>query len=100
MNTNGLISVHQRETRFAPRPFPTNNIIIAPFWGDADTRGGTAGTVSYGTTRNSNTLARAAEQIRAVFPEHTSFSPTYLFIVTWDGVGYYNRKIDLVIKGC
>lgn len=94
VNTNGLISVARRETLFAPRPFPTNNVIIAPFWGDADTT--RAGTVFYGTTRNSSTLARAAEQIRAVFSDHASFSPSYLFITTWDEVGYFSRKSDLV----
>lgn len=94
VNTNGLISVDHRETLFAPRHFPTNNVIIAPFWADADTR--SAGTVSYGSNRDRSVLARAAEQIRVVFPEHSSFSPSYLFIVTWNGIGYYNRKGDLV----
>jgi len=65
-----------------------SDLIIAPFWGDADTT--SAGSVTYGITTDNTTLTKAAEQIRAAFPAHQTFSPSFLFITTWTGVGYYN----------
>ena len=72
----------------------SREIYIAPFWEDVDTRG--AGTVSYRETTNAATLCRVQDQIRSVFPSQDSFSPSYAFITTWDGVGYYNQNSDLV----
>ena len=89
VSTNGQISVHIRETNFVPRNFPTDKIIIAPFWADVDTRGG-GGEIEYGVTRDATQLEKAQEQAAAAFPE-VSFIPLYLVIATWDSVGYYNR---------
>ena len=72
----------------------SREIYIAPFWEDVDTRSD-AGTVSYRETTNAATLRRVQDQIRAVFPSQDSFSPSYAFIATWDGVGYYQNS-DLV----
>lgn len=101
VSTNGQISVDETEKMFIPRRFPTNNIIIAPFWADADTREG-GGVVSYGITRVTSQISKAEDQIAAIFPD-TPFTPDYLFIATWDNVGYFNRSdplniITLVIK--
>ncbi len=91
VSTNGLISVHEPETSPVPRNFPTTTILIAPFWADADTSNG-AGAVSYGVTRDAAQLTKAGGEITAAHPELTEFTPLYLFIATWNRVGYYNRE--------
>ena len=93
--TNGLISVHENITEYVPRRFPTSDIIIAPFWGDVDNRNG-AGTISYGVTRDSSLLERAKNLIREAFPDLSIFEPEYIFVATWDSVGYFNMQRDLV----
>ena len=90
VSTNGQISVNIPEENFVPRPFPTDKIIIAPFWADVDTRHG-GGEIEYGVTSNVAQLEKAQGQIAAAFPE-VHFVPLYLVIATWDGVGYYNRS--------
>ena len=89
VSTNGQISVNIPEENFVPRTFPTNKIIIAPFWADVDIRDG-GGEIEYGVTRVVAQLEKAQEQIAAAFPE-VSFVPVYLVIATWESVGYYNR---------
>lgn len=90
----GIVSINASEVRGVPVEFPTTGILLAPFWADADTT--TAGTVRYGIVTNSTTLASVAQKIRAGFNVHSTFTPAYVFIVTWNGVGYFDRMSDLV----
>lgn len=77
---------------------------IAPFWGDVDnseteseTEG--SGTITFGETNNVDLLRRAEDEISTLYRHSLPpFKLTYLFIVTWDRVGYYNRHNDLVKK--
>ncbi len=95
---NGLLSFEQPIT-FNPRPFPisSNELIIAPFWSDIDTRA--RGMVYYRVTNTSTQIDKAALVIQAAFPDdYHDFVPTCLVIVTWDDVGYYNRGSDLVSR--
>ena len=98
MNNNGLISFTNGVSTFTPNSFPLTGSLqlVAPFWGDVDTRG--TGTVWYReiTDLTSPLMARARDQIRGAFVNQRSFVPTSLFIATWDRVGYYNRKTDKV----
>lgn len=65
VNNNGNITFQSALRAFTPDPFPiTSQPMIAPFWGDVDTRG--TGNV-WIHSPNANTLA-----------------------VTWDSVGYYS----------
>ena len=97
VNNNGLLSFLRGVSLFTPEPFPLsgNQRVIAPYWADVDTRG--TGTVWFRITTNSSLLARARDEI-AAFVNQEDFSPAYLFIATWDHVGYYNRRTDRV--GC
>ena len=81
---------------FTPDSFPLGDgrQIIAPFWGDVDTLG--TGTVWYRETNDPVLLARARGEIQAAFVSQMSFEPTSLFIATWDRVGYYDSRTDLV----
>ena len=78
---------------FIPRPLPTSGIFIAPFWADIDTGDDDLqlGSVRYGVTRDEMTLTRAQHQIRSVFGNEKSFTPSYLFVANWENVGYYTR---------
>jgi len=60
--------------------------LIAPYWAHADIT--SAGTVFYRETNNSILLFSTANVIGSVFPEFSDFSPTTLFIATWDEIGY------------
>ena len=97
VNNNGLLSFLQGVSLFTPEPFPLsgNQRVIAPYWADVDTRG--TGTVWFRITTNSSLLARARDEI-AAFLNQEEFSPAYLFIATWDHVGYFLRHTDRV--GC
>ena len=96
MSTNGAISFTRPISRYTPDQFPLNDNkeIIAPFWADVDTRG--TGGISYRKTADPELLRRADEDIKIAFPRSAAFSSTYLFIATWNRVGYYNSRTDKV----
>lgn len=96
VSTNGLVSVDVPVQDYRPRLFPTNDILVAPFWADVDTSNDT-GIVSFGVTNSRTQLSRAEGQIAAAFPDVVfKITLVYLFVATWDSVGYYRRKTDLV----
>lgn len=85
--------------------------MIAPFWADVDTRLGAqfddsvpssqdndsdVGRVWYREVVDEQLLVRVQTDIRAAFIQHANFTPSWMFIVTWDEVGYYNRHKDKV----
>lgn len=73
VNTNGNVTFEGGVSQYTPDPFPaSSNPMIAPFWGDADTRCGTCGDVYYASP-NEDTV-----------------------VVTWSNVGYYDQNTDLV----
>lgn len=69
INTNGNISFGQGVNAFSSTGFPFNIPMVAPFWADVDTDNPLGGQIHY-----------------KIFPTH--------MIVTWDGVGYYDNKVD------
>ena len=87
MNTNGIISF--RHAFNIPRRFHLFNSIplIAPFWDDVDiTR---FGNLLYRETSNTTLLQRAHDQLQELFASYSSFTPTTLFIATWDRVAQF-----------
>lgn len=71
INNNGNITFNGALGTYTPESFPiANQPMIAPFWGDVDTRCGTCGAV-YVASPDSNTV-----------------------VVTWDQVGYYSQHAD------
>ena len=95
MNTNGALSFTNPISQYTPEAFPTNATeeIIAPYWADVDIRG--TGNISYRETTDTNLIQRADNDIRRAFPTIT-FSSKYLFIATWDHVGFYNSQVHKV----
>ena len=73
-------------------PIPTYPV-VAIYQADVDTRG--TGSVWYRITQNAVLLAKAANDIRAL--TGTSVSLQWLFIATWDHVGYCCSGIDKVV---
>ncbi len=93
VNNNGDISFAGPVTSFTPSSFPLDGFsLIAPYWGDVDTRG--TGTVYYRETTNSDILRRARDDIGRAFS--IRFVPTFAFIATWDRVGHYNQNTERV----
>ena len=94
MNNNGDLTFNAAYSGYTPQPFPIQgNPMIAPFFADVDTRG--TGKVWYRTTTNSALLAKAVNDIPSIIAG-PNFSPLWLFIATWDHVGYYNSHTDKV----
>lgn len=95
MATNGVIGF-SNSTLFndTPRALPTDQILIAPFWGDVDTS--TNGIITYGETNDTALLQKAVTYIKNAFPDSDTFSPLSLVVVTWSEVGYYNSQSDKV----
>ena len=96
VNNNGIISFTRAVSTFTPDPFPLESKLelIAPYWSDVDTRG--IGKVWYRETANPDLLERAQREIQKAFAAHGTFTPTYLFISTWDRVGYFDSHTDKV----
>ena len=87
MNNNGGLTFRSAYTS-ASTQFPFSDVpMIAPFYDDVDTRG--TGNVWYRISSDASLLTKAKQDI-------LNFSPLWLFIATWDHVGYYNSHIDKV----
>ena len=94
-NANGIISFRRPFTNFTPLRFPLNNSIplIAPFWNFVNNR--IFGNIFYRQTSNVTLLQRARDQLRELFPSSGNFTPTTLFIATWDRVAPYQGRSEV-----
>lgn len=74
VNNNGNITFTEALSQYTPDPIVSNGLaIIAPFWGDVDTRGEGSAEVRYGTG---------------------TAGGRNIFVVNWIGVGYYRERFD------
>lgn len=74
VNNNGNISFNGRVSTYTPDAFPNSGLpMIAPFWGDVDTRRQPGGGAVYTAAPNENTL-----------------------VVTWNDVGRYSQNNSLI----
>ncbi|KAM9293960.1 nidogen-2 [Gastrophryne carolinensis] len=91
VGTNGIISTQDfpRETQYVDDGFPTDFPVIAPFLSDIDTSNG-KGKIYYRQDNSPEVVGTVARQIQRGFPE-AAFSPTNVFLVTWDNVGAYEE---------
>jgi len=67
---------------------------LAVFWADVDTRG--TGDLWFRQSTDPLLLDRANTEIRNAFPYQAPFNATQMYIATWDVVGYFDNKVDLV----
>ena len=94
MNSNGDLTLNAAYSNYTPIPFPVQgNPMIAPFFADVDTRG--TGKVWYRATNDSALLEKAVNDIPSIITG-PNFTPLWLFIATWDHVGYYKNHTDKV----
>ena len=89
VNTNGILSFQTAFTSATPRMFPlsANISLIAPFWSDVDIA--RFGNIFYRETSNTTLLQRAQDQLQGLFPSSHNFTPTTLFIATWERVAEF-----------
>ncbi len=81
INNNGNISFEGSFSTFTPEGFPVANFgMVAPFWGDVDTRNAGGGETE--GQDGSGVVYYKSEANR--------------FTITWDAVGYYNQNADKV----
>ncbi|NQZ34509.1 MAG: hypothetical protein HRT58_02550, partial [Crocinitomicaceae bacterium] len=69
INTNGNLTFTGPYSTYSASGFPFSTPMVAPFWGDVDTRNTAGGLIHYKLTSTS-------------------------LVVTWDRVGYYNQAVD------
>ena len=87
IGSNGIVAFEQRFTG-SPRVFPFPDLsLIAPFWDVVDIE--RFGDVFYRITSNVTLLQRAHVQLQELFPSSGNFTPTILFIATWDRVAQF-----------
>ncbi|CAI8034409.1 Sushi, nidogen and EGF-like domain-containing protein 1 [Geodia barretti] len=90
VNINGNISpgVPFTSSHLDEVSFPT----ISPYRLDVDTRGVDGGHIWYRQTTESILLDQALSHVQIVYP--SVFSLDYLFIATWDHVGYFEMHTE------
>ena len=97
---NGILSFSFADTRSVPQAFPLDETaIIAPLWSNVDIRGlledEKANKITWRVEYNQTNL----DHVDSLLREHTDvkrFGATWAFVATWNKVGYYPSKIDLL----
>ena len=93
MNNNGDLSFDLAWSVWTPTAFPIPTYpLVAPYQADVYTMFN--GSVWYRSTQNTTLLAKAANDIRLL--NGTIISPQWLFIATWDHVGYCCSVVNKV----
>lgn len=97
VNNNGDITFSTSLTQYTSQSFPISGShkIIAPFWKDIYTRYG--GSLWYRTTTNKSVLQQGSNETRALFPEFTDFSASWMMIVTWKDVAAFGCSTSFYV---
>ncbi|XP_070620087.1 sushi, nidogen and EGF-like domain-containing protein 1 [Erythrolamprus reginae] len=93
VNNNGVVSFGRSVSEYTPNAFPLENGIpfVAPFWADVDNR--VSGKIFSRQTKDSALLSRFAADLSR-YHNDFSFTPVWMFIATWDKVGFYGSASD------
>ena len=95
MNNNGHLSFVMPYGSYTPEGLPVLDVfLVAMFWADVDTRPEDGGLVWYRITTSPDLLQRALSDIQKTYPTVSDLD--YLFIATWDHIGYFNGMTDKV----
>lgn len=70
--------------------------MIAPFFADSDTRPQDGGRIWYRESNDPTLLSRITNIIHSSYLGVDFFNPHFMFIATWDHIGYYSGGTDLV----
>ncbi|WP_289295633.1 Calx-beta domain-containing protein [uncultured Reyranella sp.] len=84
LNNNGSVTFNAASSSFTPTAITgsTSNPVIAAYWADIDTRGGTVTPTPGGTSTGTNLLWYDLDSV------------TQTFTATWDDVGYYSSQTN------
>jgi hypothetical protein len=84
LNNNGSVTFNTATSSFTPSAITgsTSNPVIAAFWADIDTRGGTVTPTPGGTSTGTNLLWYDLDAV------------TQTFTATWDDVGYFSSQTN------
>ncbi|ETE64501.1 Alpha-tectorin [Ophiophagus hannah] len=95
VNNNGVVSFGKYVSEYTPSAFPLKEGIpfVAPFWSDVDNR--VSGSIFWRQTEDSVLLSRFAADVSR-YRVNISFTPVWMFIATWDKVGYYGSASNKV----
>ena len=88
INTNGFISFNSPTWYLSHRTLLLSDVpVIVPFWA----RYTNFENVFYRRTNDTTLLQRARDQLQELFPSSGNFTPTTLFIATWENVARFGR---------
>ena len=99
MGINGLLSFDTPFDTWFNQPFPFgfSLYLVAPFWDDADTRGG-SGQISYEIHQSGYYLDHVSSFIRARNP--SEFQGTWMMVTFWDAIhpfiGAFNSEVRML----
>ena len=95
MNTNGVLSLGQSFTDFSSGGSNFDSVssppIIAPFWDDVNINNG--GTIYYRQDFSSSIADQVQQDVNSLFPDVGSFSPSLVFVATWDRVEAFSSSL-------
>ena len=94
VSTNGVVSFGAPFTNPSSSPFPLSrsDVLIAPFWDDFNVDNG--GQILFRLSENQTLLNQVGSIINDSF--EYDFTPTMLFIVTWNRIPEYGRSSNIV----
>ena len=102
INTNGILVLLNEKlpcrdtlSYFKNDSFPIEgHVFIAPFYGNIETQSNETVWYSRSVINDSDLLKEVKDHVQLT--KNYDFSPKYLLIATWDGVGYYDKRNDKV----
>ena len=98
VSTNGVISFGATFTNHHSHPFPLSarlsDILIAPFWDDSNVV--TGGQILFRLSDNQTLLNEVGSTINNSLEYDYDFTPTMLFIVTWNRIPEYGGSSNIV----
>lgn len=97
ISNNGIITFSGLSGSYSEKPYPRklDTQIIAPFYGDVDTRG--SGTLSYRvTTSEPDLFSTVDDLVHQAFAKEAAFASRHVTVATWNEVGYYDTASDLL----
>ena len=106
VNTSDIAFLLQ-STPYAPQDFPLNSsdtilsgidwgAVIAPYWYDVDTRGNGSGRIYYKDVTRGTSADLIGEIDSLAASYLCGFTTIWALIITWDHVGYFAARSDLV----
>jgi len=96
VNNNGNITFDGTLSTFTPFAFPGSREIVAPYFGDVDTRGIGSGLVYYGQRDAGHADLTGISSVVNSAGFGGTYTGTYALVATWDHVGYFGSHTDLL----